>query len=364
MSTEISASLLITFAVVQTIVFLLLIRFLDLYEREPLSALALMGLWGAVGATTLASAGNVALRGLLPPDIADVFGRAIYAPVVEEGAKGIALIVFLIISLKARGRLGIPRFEGITDGIVYGAAIGLGFAFTEDLLYLLITASRSGLDEGVGTFLTRRNIGAVTLLHHAIYSAMFGVGLGLATWTRSRALKVVFPAVGLAIAIVLHAFNNGWTRLALVNEYGFARTAAYVRGDVHQAMVDTERSAGEVVRAADLVLVGLLLGLIYLWLRYQRRVIRQELAEEAANGLITKTELDLLPLYWRRSFWYWELIRSGQWERWRLLKRIHNELVDLAFTKRRWRRGNAEETEVQKTRDLILRLKTQKMVFL
>ena len=38
-----------TYALLQAVVFLLLIRFLDLYEREPLGVLALMFAWGATG---------------------------------------------------------------------------------------------------------------------------------------------------------------------------------------------------------------------------------------------------------------------------------------------------------------------------
>ena len=50
-----SATNVFVFALIQTVVFLLLIRFLDLYEREPLSILALLALWGAVGATFLST---------------------------------------------------------------------------------------------------------------------------------------------------------------------------------------------------------------------------------------------------------------------------------------------------------------------
>ncbi len=118
MSETVVGAFLVTYAVVQTIVFLLLIRLTDLYEREPVSVLALMALWGAVGATAISAAGNAVLDGVLPPDVDYVFGRAIYAPIIEELAKGVALVVFVVVSLRARGRFGIPHFEGITDGIV------------------------------------------------------------------------------------------------------------------------------------------------------------------------------------------------------------------------------------------------------
>ena len=368
MPLPIFASLMITYAVVQTIVLLLAIRFLDPYEREPVSAVAIMALWGAVGATTISAVGNVAFRDLLPPDIREVFGAAIYAPAVEEVAKGLALVVFLVVSLRARGRLGIPNFEGVTDGIVYGAAVGLGFAFTEDILYLLLGASQGGLEEGFVTYLSRRDFFGVGLLHHAIYSAAFGVGLGLGTWRTGRIARVALPVAGLLVAVTLHALNNGLVQAVLVFRYGLDRAGEYLALGASvpggAAMQDSARAAVSFVRTFDFVLIGLFAAAVYLWLRYQRRVIAEELEEEAASGLISRTEWRLMPMYWKRSLWYLQLIRTGQWERWRLLKRIHNELVDLALLKRRVKRGRADAASVDRARRLIEKLKAQKIVFL
>jgi protease PrsW len=129
----------IALALIHSAAFLLLIRFLDLYEREPLSVLALMAVWGAVGAAIISGWANERAIGLLEtlfPKTTAVFGLAIVGPLVEEFAKGIALVVAFLLSLWAARRFGFLEFEGVTDGIVYGAAVGLGFAFTEDLLYL------------------------------------------------------------------------------------------------------------------------------------------------------------------------------------------------------------------------------------
>ena len=41
-----------------------------------------------------------------------------------------------------------PRLSGVTSGLVYGAAVGLGFAFTEDIAYLLAGVSESGIEVG------------------------------------------------------------------------------------------------------------------------------------------------------------------------------------------------------------------------
>lgn len=362
---ETFGAFLVTYAVIQTIVFLLLIRLTDLYEREPLSILAVMALWGAVGATAISATGNAVMSGALPASVDAVLGRAIYPPVIEEVAKGVALVVFVIVSVRARGRFGIPYFEGVTDGIVYGAAVGLGFAFTEDILYLLLGAARGGLEEGLVSYLSRRDFFGLSMLHHAIYTAAFGVGLGVARWSRRLGVRLLLPVFGLATAILLHAVNNGLVRFGLVARYGFDVTERYLAGALDPGrtaqMAADARALVAVVRVVDYVVIALFGLLVLLWLRYQRRVIVEELLEEARAGLISRTELELLPRYWLRSRWYWQLIRTGQWERWRLLKRIHNELVNLALLKRRAR---TKVPEVDRSRRLIAKLKAQKAVFL
>jgi len=368
MSLTILASLMITYAVVQTLVLLLLLRFVDPYEREPASLLAMMALWGAVGATSISALGNTILRNAIPADVAIVFGRALYAPVVEELAKGIALVIFVIVTLRANGRFGIPRFEGVTDGIVYGAAVGLGFAFTEDVVYLLIGASQVGLEQGLVDYLARRDFFGVAMLHHALYTAAFGVGLGLATWALHRRAKVLFGAVGLILAVLLHSFNNGWVQLTLVRRFGFDQALEYAQGAVgpraRRTMDEASLSASNVIDVADVVLLIAFVAAIAMWLAYQRRVLREQLEEETATGLISRTEWELLPRYWQRTLWYWQLIRTGQWERLRLLRRIHNELVNLALTKHRIARGKGQESDADRSRRIIVRLKAQKAAFI
>src|ERR1700754_1256866 len=83
----------ISYAVVQALVVLLLIRLIDPYGREALGVLALMVAWGATGAALIALAGNRAVQALLSDTAREVFGNAIAPPFVEEAAKGIALIV-------------------------------------------------------------------------------------------------------------------------------------------------------------------------------------------------------------------------------------------------------------------------------
>src|SRR5215203_3765661 len=189
---------LVTFALIQAVVFVLLIRYLDLYEREPLSVLAIMAAWGATGAVALSLVGNGIVLGLLPPAVGETFGPAIAAPLVEEAAKGLALVIAFCLSWWAARRFGFLEFEGLTDGIVYGAAVGLGFAFTEDLLYLLNVANEQGLGAGLKEYATRVDFFGAGQLGHAVYTGAFGAGLGLATWSRGWTRWLGFPLLGLA----------------------------------------------------------------------------------------------------------------------------------------------------------------------
>jgi RsiW-degrading membrane proteinase PrsW (M82 family) len=358
---------LITYALIQSVVFLVLIRFLDLYEREPLSVLALLAAWGATGAVAISLAGNALVLSLLSPAVREVFGPALSAPLVEEVAKGIALVAAFAVSAWAARRFGILELEGVTDGIVYGAAAGLGFAFTEDLLYLLDTAGRVGVEAGLGEYVSRVDFFGVGQLAHAVYTGVFGAGLGLASWSRSWWGRLGFPVLGLAAAMAMHAIHNGLAAFVLVARYGLENTVAARRGGVlrgvdYESMKATAEAADVAMKAADYVFLVIFLTLVAIWLRYQRRVIREELADEADAGRISREESELMPSYWRRSREYWRLLRDGKFERWRHLRRIHNEMADLAFLKRRRRRGIGDAEQVQRRRRRIANLRTQQVV--
>src|SRR5215212_93751 len=252
---------LVTFALIQAVVFLLLIRFLDLYEREPLGVLAIMAAWGATGAIALSLVGNGIVLGLLPSAVGETFGLAIAAPLVEEAAKGLALVIAFCLSWWAARRFGFLEFEGLTDGLVYGAAVGLGFAFTEDLLYLWNYTSEVGPQTGLKEYLGRVDFFGVGQLYHPVYTGAFGVGLGLATWSRSWRGRVGFPVLGLAAAVLMHAVHNGLVNLVLVVRYGLEATATwrgrmgFVPADLAERMQATADAAAAVTRLVDYVFV-------------------------------------------------------------------------------------------------------------
>src|SRR5215203_3867789 len=354
---------LVPLSLIQSLVFLLLIRLLDPYEREPLSLLALMAAWGATGAVALSSVGNRIVLMLLPPTVEESFGSAVAAPLVEEVAKGLALIAAFGFFWWAARRFGMVELEGVTDGMVYGTAVGLGFAFTEDLLYLFNTANQQGLGAGLSEYASRVDFFGVGQLGHAVYTGAFGAGLGLATWSWSWRGRLSFPLLGLVAAMLMHAVHNGLPSFALVWRYGLENAAAAmagrsVPGDLFAQMQATAEWANTASKVADYVFVAVFVALAVLWLLYQRRVIRDELEEEARAGLLNQAEWEMMFRYWERSKWYWQLLWEGKLERWRLLRRIHNELVDLAFLKWRLKRAPRLRGQIERRRKRIAYLRS------
>ena len=176
----------ITYAAAQAILMILAIRYLDLFEREPLGVIAVVALWGGTGAIVIALILNSASTD--PNDI--LFMPTVVAPVVEELAKGLALIVVFFGSRWFGAKFGVHEFDGVSDGLVYGAAVGLGFTFSENLLYFFNFAAESGLNAGVEVFLLRVDFFGIMMLLHAMWTAMFGAGLGMASLSRSTAGRI------------------------------------------------------------------------------------------------------------------------------------------------------------------------------
>ncbi len=87
-----------------------------------------------MGASSISAFGNTALSDWLEyasPEVGTAFRAAITGPLVEETAKGIALVLVFALSGPIARRFGVRMFNGVTNGIVYGAAVGLGFSFAE-----------------------------------------------------------------------------------------------------------------------------------------------------------------------------------------------------------------------------------------
>lgn len=232
---------------------------LDRYEPEPRSLLASGLLWGCFVATAAA----LVLQGVggFVLAFSDQQTLEIVAPVTEEASKGL----FLLLLLWWRR----AELDGVLDGIVYAGMVGIGFAFTENILYL--AAAYNGTDgSGPGgtealtaTFVVRC---LVSPFAHPLFTTFIGIGVGLAVSARSGTARVLWPLLGYALAVGAHAL---WNTSAV---YGFDNfVVVYV----------------VLMAPALLALMGLAV-----WARSsERRVLAAALADAALRGLIPATDI-------------------------------------------------------------------------
>ena len=168
---------------------------LDRYEPEPARyRLAALG-WGAVAAVGFSFVGEQFLFGLSATN--EFLNVAVGAPVVEELGKGLFLVAVVIFRR--------AELHGPLDGIVYGALVGIGFAFVEDIVYYLQSLQSGEL--GI-TFFLRGIMGPFA---HPLFTAVTGLGIGLAVATRRPGVRVLAPLLGFLAAVVMHAIWNGST---------------------------------------------------------------------------------------------------------------------------------------------------------
>jgi len=192
-------------AILPMVAFVAIIWWLDRYDREPVWMVALTFLWGALGGAGLSLLGNTGIQyiisALLGASEAAWMGPVIVAPLVEEPTKAVILL------LVATSRY----FDNTTDGFVYGAAAGLGFGMTANMLSFYQSAQMAsidvdqGLQSWIGTVVIRTFYSAVM---HATATAIIGAGIG---WSRFRGIpaKIVAIPLGILVAMGIHALWNG-----------------------------------------------------------------------------------------------------------------------------------------------------------
>ncbi|MBI3914603.1 MAG: PrsW family intramembrane metalloprotease [Chloroflexi bacterium] len=180
-----------------------IIFWMDRYEQEPKRLLVGVFLWGALIAAfgalisqLVLSAGTLALT---RSDAAtELLSVSLYAPITEESLKGIAvLLVFLVFR---------SEFDSVVDGIVYAGITALGFAATENTLYLFSEFLDGGLAGLLHLFFLRV---ILTGWNHPMYTAFIGIGFAVARLNPSWLVKLSAPAVGWLIAVTIHALHNG-----------------------------------------------------------------------------------------------------------------------------------------------------------
>ena len=311
---------LIGVGVLQAVLYVFFIRAVDAYERESLFYVIPVFVWGFTVAVVIALVFNqlfaYTVSTIATDQATQLITAVVGAPVIEEGAKGLALLITFAISYAVAQRRGAIEFSGVMDGIVYGSAVGFGFAIAEDVLYYV--------NAGPETFVVRRIFGGFA---HAAFTSLTGIGIGLIPWVRPGFLKVLLPLLGLVGAMLLHSLFN--------------LTASLV---------------GVLVYLELLAVTLLYVLLILIWLGVERRIIRAELQDEVRDGTISREEYEVIPTYFRRTGYYLRLIFSGRLLTWRRERKVHAAAVDLAFAKRLSRSTRAASQGIRE-RKLRERLK-------
>jgi RsiW-degrading membrane proteinase PrsW (M82 family) len=279
-----------------------LLYWADRYEKEPKAMLAAAFFWGAVPAVLVAVAARLFFRlpaGLIGPQAVEAVRAGAVAPLIEEAIKGVAIVI-----VATRYRL---EFDDLLDGIVYGAVVGFGFAMTGNTLSYLGAFALRGFAGLSNTIFAQ---GLLYGLDHALYSAVFGAGLGWARLAQTRRRWLV-PLAAFLLAVLVHVGHN----LLLRHAVGVSPLTAVTTW------------------AGALAIVA-----VMAWsLRRQRQWMALELAGEVPDDVYRA--LTTLGGQGRAQWWALRREGLGGWQR---AKQMHRQCAELALKKMQHERRPGE----------------------
>lgn len=295
----------------------LLVNFMDRYEREPWFLRLSAFLWGAIiaipPALFIEQNIDTILQNALDPnntsEMLRVLLQALNAGVTEETIKGLGLLLLFVILR--------DEFDNVTDGIVYGALIGAGFALVENFNYFALNSKN---------YLVFLIVGRIVLgwLGHSTFTACFGAALGYVRHTKVRWKQIVIPLCGFLIAVGLHSFfdfvdlqassviRNANGNATVVNYALFAIIANYLLPFLAQ------------------------IGLLYILMKslaHEAAIIREFLANEVSNGIVSVGEYALLQNSFQRTRAERRVWRKFGMKQWMRVKALYQTEIGLAFRK-------------------------------
>jgi RsiW-degrading membrane proteinase PrsW (M82 family) len=300
-------------AVVPALLYATAIYWTDRYEKEPRHLLAAAFWWGALPAVLMAFV--VELFFSLPPNLIgpqalEAVRLGLVAPVLQEALKG---VIVLIIAWRYR-----REFDNVLDGIIYGSMVGLGFAMTGNLISYVGSFLLWGFD-GLHTTIILE--GVIRGLDSALYTAIFGAGLGLGRLARQRWQRWVFPAGAFVMAVVVHALHN---------------VLSYSLLGLNTITV--------LLTVSGLVLIIV----VVVWsLKRQEQCLRAEL-----KGLVPDDVYQAVLVPKERARAQWRALRRRGLRAWWLARQLHRLCTELAF-KRMQSHLRPDETEIKKEMDCL-----------
>jgi RsiW-degrading membrane proteinase PrsW (M82 family) len=293
-------------------VYVLLALWIDRYEPEPRRLLATAFVWGAGAATLIAlivnSVGIAIVGSEFGSEVGEIYGGSVSAPIVEEGAKAAALFGVY--------RWRRSELDGVLDGIVYAAMVGLGFATTENVLYYGSEVVED--DVGVGTVFVMR--GVASPFAHPVFTAMTGIGLAFAATATKRGRRFWAPVLGLLGAILLHSAWNTST----IDGAAFVLTFVFVMFPAFVALI----VVGVVARRRD------------------GRRVAAYLGPEVGRGLLSHEDIQALSSMRGRVRARRAARASGGKAAEQARRELHRVATDLAFLRHRLALGRKDPDAV------------------
>jgi RsiW-degrading membrane proteinase PrsW (M82 family) len=174
---------------------------LDRWEPEPPRLLIMAFLWGASVAVILSVALEVVFEAAVNPEATtetntSFFTVAVGAPLIEEAAKGL----FLLVMMTGRRR---HELNSLTDCLVFAGLVGAGFAWIEDIFYI---ASGETLGASLATAALRL---VMAPFGHSLFTTMTAIGVWFALQHRERLVRFAYIFAGYLGAVFLHGLWNG-----------------------------------------------------------------------------------------------------------------------------------------------------------
>jgi RsiW-degrading membrane proteinase PrsW (M82 family) len=286
-----------TLATLALIVVMLAYLWLDRWEPEPPRLLVLSFLWGASVAVVLSVALEVALEPLFGTDGTVALG----APLIEEAAKGL----FLLLMMTGRRR---NELNTLTDCLVYAGITAAGFAWLENVFYISDSGS---LAESLGTAALRLVMGPFA---HPLFTTMTGIGVYFALQQRSAVAKAGYILLGFAGAVLMHALWNG-SSLVGIEAYFLVYLLWMVP------------------------VFGLAIALAVHSRRREQRIVADKLPGMVAATLVTANEASWLGSLRTRTAAINEAGRAGGKSQGKAVKNFAAQVVELAYVRDRIDRG-------------------------
>ena len=249
------------FGFVPMFFFAAFLYWLDRYEKEPKILFGAAFFWGVViaagGAFIINTAFGIGIYVFTGSEgAAEIGTTSIVAPIVEEFLKGLAVAIVFFMFYK--------EFDSILDGIIYGGVAALGFAATENTLYIFRNGYQEGGWEGLFFLVFIRVI--LVGWQHPFYTAFTGIGFAVARTNRNMLVKLIAPVIGYGVAVTTHAFHNTFGGLI---------------GGLEGLAVGT---------IVDWIGWTIMLVFIIWMIAHERNIVRNNLYSEVTSGLISSAQ--------------------------------------------------------------------------